>query len=448
MHERPPETAGAPATRPAFSTPPLFDMPEGGHGDAEAPAVPHDDKPAAPGTMATGAKMHALNRMLFLAALVIILAGVKAASSLIVPILLGCFIAIISWPLVALVRKTKLPDTVGLILVLTVILSSMVGIGATIVTSATGFIQHSDAYSKALTERFGGLIDHVNTYAQSAGIQLDPHELQNLLNPGMIFNQVSTVVTGVGSAVSSFFYVMVLLSFIIIEISILPKKLEALTTSDDNMQRFRNVVGKVQTYIVVKTGISLATATITGIAVWAVGVPYPGLWILLTFVLNYVPAFGSILASIPPILLALLLVSWPAALIVAATYLAANFFMDNMLEPRLMGRTLGLSPLVVFVSLVFWGWLLGPIGMPLSTPLTMVVKIMLEGSKDFGWIAVLLSSGSEDTPEDDVEALHEKVPALRFISMTEFDDVQSLSALGHSSDTAPTRLAPPQDPKV
>lgn len=439
MHEPTSDEPGEPADRFAFSTPPLFD------GPTDAPAEPPNDAPhnlrvAAPSMIKIEAKLSALQRITFIAALVIILAGIKAASSLLVPILLGCFIAIISWPLVALVRKTRLPDGVGIVLVLVVIISSIIGIGATIVTSATGFVQISDVYAEALTVRFSGLIGHINTYAGKVGLSIDPKELQNLLNPGTIFSQVSNVVSGVGAAVSNFFYVLVLLSFIIVEISILPKKLEALTTSKDNLQRFQNVVGKVQTYIVVKTSLSVATSLITGIATFAVGVPYPGLWMLLTFVLNYIPAFGSILAAVPPVLLALLLISWPAAIAVAATYLVVNFFFDNMLEPRLMGRTLGLSPLVVFVSLVFWGWLLGPIGMPLSTPLTMVVKIMLEGSVSFGWIAVLLSSGTDETPEDRLAALHDKVPALRFISMTDFGDISALASM-RPHDAVPPRAA-------
>lgn len=358
----------------------------------------------------------ALRRMIFGASLVVILAGVKASSTFIVPILLGCFIAIITWPLVALVRRTRLPDTLGIVLVLTVIISFMVGVGAAVVASATSFIHNSDRYAAALTDRFGGIIQQISEFLSGFGYSLNAQELQTMLDPGMLFGQLSTVLSSVGTAVSNFFYVLILLSFIIVEISILPKKLQAITTSEGNMRRFGDVIDKIQTYILVKTGLSIATATLTGIVTFAVGVPYAGLWMLLTFVLNYVPAFGSILAAIPPIVLAFLLVSWPAAIAVAAIYLAANFFMDNMLEPRLMGRTLGLSPLVVFVSLVFWGWLLGPIGMPLSTPLTMIVKIMLGDSKDFGWIAVLLSNGDDELVSK--EEKRERIPALRFVSMT------------------------------
>lgn len=379
-----------------------------------------------------------LRAMLFATCMIILLAGIKAASSLLTPILLGVFLAVISWPLVALVRRTRLPDSIGIVLVLTVIIAFFVGVSAAVVASATSFINNSQQYSNALTERFGGGINVLSDWLSGLGYSLDVQELQTLLNPGVVFGQLSSILSGVGTAVSSFFYVLVLLSFIIVEISILPKKLEAITTSDKNMRRFGDMIDKVQTYILVKTGISVATAGITGIATFAVGVPYAGLWMLLTFVLNYVPAFGSILAAIPPVLLAYLLVSWPAALIVAGVYLAANFLMDNMLEPRLMGRTLGLSPLVVFVSLVFWGWLLGPIGMPLSTPLTMVVKIMVSGSKDFGWVAIMLGNG-EETPVDH-DQLQERIPALRYVSMTV--DTDALRNLSAATEAYPLDLSP------
>jgi len=355
-----------------------------------------------------------LQRIIFGACLVVLLAGIKAASTLLVPILLGCFLAIITWPLVALVRRTRLPDAIGIVAVLLFISGIIVGVGAAVVGSASGFIRESDKYSAALTERFGGLIQKLSQYVGDFGYEFQVNQLQSILDPGMLFGQLSTVLSSVGTAVSNVFYVLILLSFIIVEMSILPKKLQMMTTSEGNMRRFGVVIAKIQTYILVKTGLSIATAGITGIVTFAVGVPYAGLWMLLTFVLNFVPAFGSILAAIPPILLALLLVSWPAALAVALVYLAVNLIVDNLLEPRLMGRTLGLSPLVVFVSLVFWGWLLGPIGMPLSTPLTMVVKIMLGDSKQFGWVAILLGNGdNEATTSPDP---HEQIPAMRFVS--------------------------------
>ena len=121
-----------------------------------------------------------------------------------------------------------------------------------------------------------------------------------------------------------------------------------------------------------------------------VGVDYPLLWAVLAFVLNYIPTIGSIIALIPPFLLAMVQLGFIDSIIVLAGYLTINTIMGNILEPKFMGMGLGLSTLVVFLSLVFWGWVLGPIGMILSVPLTITIKIALDSSEETRWLAVML----------------------------------------------------------
>ena len=147
----------------------------------------------------------------------------------------------------------------------------------------------------------------------------------------------------------------------------------------------------------IKTWTSLITGGTITIAMLALGVNYPVLWGLLAFLLNYVPNIGSILAAVPAVLLAFLQYDLKTAAIAAVVYLAVNLLVGNLLEPRWMGRGLGLSTLVVFVSLVFWGWVLGPVGMVISVPLTMAVKIALEGNEESRWVAILLGTPSGAT---------------------------------------------------
>jgi predicted PurR-regulated permease PerM len=119
------------------------------------------------------------------------------------------------------------------------------------------------------------------------------------------------------------------------------------------------------------------------------------LWGLLALLLNYIPNIGSILASVPAILLALIQLGVGKAVIVLVGYLVINIIIGNVLEPKIMGRGLGLSTLVVFLSLVFWGWVFGPVGMLLSVPLTMTVKIALDSNEDTRWISTLLGSETD-----------------------------------------------------
>jgi len=139
--------------------------------------------------------------------------------------------------------------------------------------------------------------------------------------------------------------------------------------------------------------IRLSTGIAIGIWLWLLEIDYALLWALLAFLLNYVPNIGSIIAAIPAVLLALIQFGMGASLITALGYAVVNLVIGSFIEPKFMGRGLGLSTLVVFLSLVFWGWVLGPIGMLLSVPLTMILKIALQSNDDTRWIAIILGSG-------------------------------------------------------
>jgi predicted PurR-regulated permease PerM len=147
---------------------------------------------------------------------------------------------------------------------------------------------------------------------------------------------------------------------------------------------------------------------VTGVAaalwVWILGVDFPIIWGVLAFLLNYVPNLGSIVAAIPPMLLAFVQYGGGTAFLVAAGYTVINLVIGNIIEPRFMGQGLGLSTLVVFLSLVFWGWLFGPVGMLLSVPLTMMLKIGFESHPDTRWLAIVLGPESESEPVQEVTA--------------------------------------------
>ena len=142
----------------------------------------------------------------------------------------------------------------------------------------------------------------------------------------------------------------------------------------------------------IKTAVSAVTGTVVGLWVAALGLDFALLWGLVAFLLNFIPNLGSIIAAIPAVLLAMVQFGPGRAAVIAAGYLVVNIVFGSVVEPMLMGRRLGLSTLVVFASLVFWGFVWGPVGMLFSVPLTMVVKIALENSKDFRWVAVMLDA--------------------------------------------------------
>jgi predicted PurR-regulated permease PerM len=165
------------------------------------------------------------------------------------------------------------------------------------------------------------------------------------------------------------------------------------------MSGFGRFSDTLNRYLVIKSSMSLATGVTITIALYILGVDYPVLWGIIAFMLNFVPNIGSVIAAIPAVLMALVQFGFAAAGWVALVYVVVNSVYGNLVEPKLMGRSLGLSTLVVFASLVFWGWLLGPVGMFLSVPLTMTMKIAFEASDESRWLAVLLGSEDDLPPE-------------------------------------------------
>ena len=177
----------------------------------------------------------------------------------------------------------------------------------------------------------------------------------------------------------------------LLEATSIPAKLRTiLGDRESSLEPFDKFINNVNNYMAMKTLVSLFTGTLVAGFVFIMGLDYPLLWGLLAFALNYVPNIGSIIAAVPAVLLAIIQVGIVKAMIIAAGYVVINLVMGNVIEPRFMGRGLGLSTLVVFLSLLFWGWILGPVGMLLSVPLTITVKIALDSREESRWIAVLL----------------------------------------------------------
>jgi len=208
---------------------------------------------------------------------------------------------------------------------------------------------------------------------------------------------LSHLAGSLGNLLSSAVLIMLTVVFILLEASSFEAKLaRAFPRRADTPQQAEQMVHNVQRYMAIKTTVSVATAILIGLWLRVIGVPYISLWMLLTFLLNFIPNIGSIVAAVPAVLIAWLELGTMQAMGCAAGYIVVNMVIGNFLEPRFMGRGLGLSPLVIFCSMVFWGWVLGPVGMLLSAPLTMTVHIMLNGFDDTRWIATLMGGTAKN----------------------------------------------------
>jgi len=187
------------------------------------------------------------------------------------------------------------------------------------------------------------------------------------------------------------FLILLTVIFILLEASSFPKKIRAgLKTPEKSIANFAKFTESVNRYLVLKTIFSLITGIFISGWLAVLGVDYALLWGLVAFLLNYVPNIGSIIAAVPAVLMTLVQLGAWHTLLVGMGYMAVNIVVGSILEPKFMGEGLGLSTLVVFLSLVFWGWVLGPVGMLLSIPLTMIIKIAFESNEETRWVGVML----------------------------------------------------------
>jgi len=339
---------------------------------------------------------NALRIALGLACFIIIVAGMKAAASLIVPFLLAIFIAIICAPAINWLTGKGVP----LWLAMTLVVVGIGLFGALIVSIVGTSIQD---FSKSLPEYqaiLQGYSDRFSVWFDQHGVGWYDDEMRKTINPTTVLGFVGRVFNGLGSLLTDGFLIFLTVAFLLFEGASFQHKIRLITRGDDDeIDRLRVFLRNVNRYMSIKSGTSLMTGVLIAIWLYILGVEYALLWGLLGFLLNYIPNIGSIIAAVPAVLLALVTAGPVTALWAAAGYLFINTLVGNIIEPKFLGDRLGLSTLVVFISLVFWGWVLGTIGMFLSVPLTMVVKLALEASDDARWIAVLLGTGQ--APEEE-----------------------------------------------
>lgn len=330
--------------------------------------------------------------LVIVASFVIIVAGMKAAESIIVPFLLALFIAIIASPPYFWLQEKGLPKALAMLIVIFAFLFIISIIGLLIGTSINDFTSKLPFYETKLRSEIQGVI----AWLTESGFLEKEINLQEMFNPSSVFKIVANTFNEVSGLFANGFLILLMIIFMLLEVSSIPVKLKKMFNDPEiSIKRVNSISENINKYIAIKTAISIVTGLLVTIFLLIIGVDYPILWGVLAFALNFIPTIGSIIALIPAALLTIVQFGFGDALIVIIGYLVINTIMGNILEPRLMGKGLGLSTLVVFISLIFWGWVLGPIGMLLSVPLTITIKIILDSSEETRWFAVLL--GPEST---------------------------------------------------
>jgi len=349
-------------------------------------------------------KMKAGKTLLMLAALVVVIAGLKLAQGFFIPVLIAFFIATVSFPILDFLRRKKVPRVIAVLLTVTfdfIFLAALAVLAITLIGElqekwnsryAAEFSEHIRDGSESLAQTLTGygVEDAKEKIAEAVN-----NNLTNLQN--IRFEKIWDVGTGVLGRVVGFFatslITLILTVFMLSEARMFGRRIEAISLArGPNLSRMLSATKDIQRFLAIKTAISLLTGLLAGTLCWAAGLDFFVLWGILAFFFNFIPVVGSIVAGVPPTILALFVAGLPNAVLVAGGYLLINNFLGNFVEPMLVGRRFGISTLVVVISVVFWGWLWGPLGMLLAVPLTMVLKVILESSDEFRWIGIAISA--------------------------------------------------------
>jgi len=332
------------------------------------------------------------NILVILASSIIVIAGIKSASSILITILLSVFIAIVCAPPFLWLRSKGIPKSFAITIIVLIFLTIAFLIGLLVGTSVADFTSKLPLYQSKLENQIQLLIEWLK---QKEIIEPD-FKITNEINPGSILVFVGNTLNQLSALFANIFLIAFIVIFMLLEASSFPVKLnKILKESTEKMRRIEIIYHKINRYIGIKTVISVITGMLVYIVLLITGVDYALLWGVLAFALNYIPNIGSILAAVPALLLTIIQLGFWEALWVLIAYILINTIMGNIIEPKFMGKGLGLSTLVVFISLIFWGWLLGPMGMLLSIPLTIAVKIILDSSEETRWLGILLGPERE-----------------------------------------------------
>jgi AI-2 transport protein TqsA len=329
-----------------------------------------------------------------LAAVVVVLAGMRLAAPVLNPILFAIVFALIFAPVYAWLRR-RLPTGLALVIMLVGLGVLFAGLFVLLSASITRFTGRLGFYTQQLNGQVGDFQDLLDRMG------LANADLSDAVNSSAVVGALGTVLSGVAGFLSSLFLILMIMLFLLSEGSVMMARLRASVRADNPQVARLSVIGQsVVRQFGLRAIVNLVTAAGVTLLLLLLGVDFPLLWGVLTFFLSYVPYVGLVVAVAPAVLLALAEFGIGRAILVVAGVVVINTLAENVLSPTLMGRGLNLSPTIVFVSFIFWAWLLGGPGAFLALPLTLFVAVMLETFPETRWIAGLmgLPGTAEDAP--------------------------------------------------
>ncbi|AKB54388.1 MULTISPECIES: AI-2E family transporter [Methanosarcina] len=330
--------------------------------------------------------------LLYSTAAVILTIGMREIASILTVFFFSVFIALILTPLVRWLKKKGIPGVLSVFLVILLFAFIVLILGLIVASAAIQFGSQIPLYQNQLIEFMSNLAKYIPSY--------DGFSVQSIIR-GIVSITVSFVVNIVNGLVNTGTTVGIIIlttAFMLIEAANVPNKINEKIEKQSELQLRLSIFGrKLVKFIVIRAEINLITAVAITITFLIGGIDYAILWGVFIFILSYIPYIGLVVASIPPIVIALFKYGPLGALAVIVVITAVDGITENVLFPSLMGKGLQLSPAFLFLALIYWNFVLGGAGALLSIPLTMALKIMLESFDETKWMARLMD------PPGDIE---------------------------------------------
>ena len=323
-----------------------------------------------------------------LAYIVIIVTGLKLASGIILPFLMAFFLFIIFLPFINKLNSFSIPNVITSLIVFTIIVAVIFLLTTFLISSSEDIMRNIPIYQ----DKFHQISPIIVAFFEQFNISLEMKNIISQIEPAKVVNYIATFFKGMGDIVINLLLTLTLVIFLLLESSTISKKALYFTKTKQQKEKFELFLKSISRYFLIKT----FTSILTGLMVWIMleyfNLQYALLFAVLAFLLNYIPSIGSFIASFPPLFVSMLQLSMPETATMAIGYLVINIFIGSFLDPKIMGKDLGLSTFIVFISMVIWGWIFGPFGMLLAVPLTIIIKIICDNSEHYHWISVILSN--------------------------------------------------------
>jgi len=335
--------------------------------------------------------------LLGLAAAVVAVAGMRVFAEILAPVFLALMLTVTASPLSTWLIRRGVPVWLAIATLIVTVYAVLLGLGAALAASIARLVGLMPQYQSQFADLRADAaqaLSGVGVDAQHAG------DIAGQIQPGVVADVVQALLGGVLATLSNTFFLLAVLLFLCLDAVTFSDRLQGVVTQRPAVVgALRSFAGGTRRYLLVSTIFGLIVAVIDTLMLWALGIPLPVLWGLLAFITNYIPNIGFVVGLVPPALLGLLEGGVPLMVLVIVLYSVVNFVIQSVIQPKIVGEAVGLSATVSFLSLVFWAWVLGPLGALLAIPLTLLTKgLLIDIDPGTRWIDSLISAGRTDAP--------------------------------------------------